>query len=53
MMSNPEKNKKRKKYSVALIFIASAIVTTAAVIATIKEGKRIKAENELLAYDVW
>ena len=52
-MSNTQKNKNKKRYSFAFYFIAAAIITTAAVVATIKEGKRIKAENELLAYEVW
>lgn len=52
-MNNPERNKNKKRCSVAFYFIASAIITTAAFVAAIKERKRIKEENELLAYEVW
>ncbi len=45
-------NKKKKGYS-AFYFLAVALVTTAAVVLTIKEGHRIKVENELLSYEVW
>jgi hypothetical protein len=49
-----EKDKKTKgKSCTAFYFLAAAIVTTAAVIITIKEGRRIKNENELLSYEVW
>jgi len=53
MMSNPKNNKKKKDYNLLFYFIATAIVSTSIVIATIKEAKRIKEENELLAYEVW
>lgn len=52
-MNKTEGNKKNKNSRTLFFFLAAAIVTTAAVIATIKEGKRIKAENELLSYEVW
>lgn len=45
--------KKKKKGRSAFYFLAVAIVTTAAVVITIKEGQRIRAENELLSYEVW
>lgn len=49
-----QKNKRKKKQScTALLFVATAIVTAAAVFITIKEGRRIKVENELLSYEVW
>ena len=46
-------NKKKKKGVSVIYFLAVAIVTTAAVVLTIKEGNRIKVENELLSYEVW
>jgi hypothetical protein len=49
-----ERDKKTKgKSCTAFYFLAAAIVTTAAVFITIKEGRRIKNENELLSYEVW
>ncbi len=45
--------KKKKKGCSTFYFLAAALVTTAAVVLTIKEGNRIKAENELLSYEVW
>jgi len=49
-----EKDKKTKGKSCAgFYFLTVALVTTAAVIITIKEGRRIKVENELLSYEVW
>lgn len=48
------KNKdKKKNCNSTFYFIAFAAVATVAVLATIKEGRRIKRENELLAYEVW
>ncbi|MGN6531694.1 MAG: hypothetical protein ACTHK0_08070 [Ginsengibacter sp.] len=48
------KDKKTKgKSCVAFYFLAATLVTTAAVFITIKEGRRIKKENELLSYEVW
>ena len=52
-MNKPTRNKKKKKRSSAFYFLAVAIVTTVAVVLTIKEGNRIKVENELLSYEVW
>lgn len=52
--SKMEKDKKTKgKGCSAFYFMAAVIVTTAAVFITIKEGRRIKKENELLSYEVW
>ena len=49
-----EKDKKTKVKSCAgLYFLTAALVTTAVVFMTIKEGRRIKIENELLSYEVW
>lgn len=52
-MSEKEKNKKKKNSYNAIYFFAAAILASAAVRAIIKEGRRIHAENELLAYEVW
>jgi hypothetical protein len=52
-MNKNRKYKKNKKSCTALFFIATAIITTAGVVITIREGRRIKAENELLSYEVW
>ena len=46
-------NKKKTKGYPIFYFLAVAAITTVAVVATIKEGHRIKAENELLSYEVW
>ncbi len=46
-------NKKKRKGVSAIYFLAIVVVTTAAVFLTIKEGNRIKVENELLSYEVW
>jgi len=49
-----EKDKKTNgKSFAAFYFLTAVIVTTAAVLITIKEGRRIKNENELLSYEVW
>lgn len=45
--------KKKKKGCTAFYFLAATLVTAAAVVITIKEGNRIKVENELLSYEVW
>jgi hypothetical protein len=45
--------KKSKKPRGTFYFIAFAAITTIACIYFIKEGKRIKKENELLSYEVW
>ncbi len=47
------KNKKNSKGCTAFYFLATATVVAAAVYVTIKEGRRIKEENKLLAYEVW
>ena len=52
-MKKETPNKKKKKSSAAFFFITSAVVVSAAVYYTIKEGRRIKEENKLLAYEVW
>jgi hypothetical protein len=44
---------KKKKGCAAFYFLAAAVLTAAAVVITIKEGNRIKVENELLSYEVW
>ena len=53
MSTTNKENKKKKQSCAALFFLATVIVTAAAVVITIQEGKRIKVENELLAYEVW
>ena len=45
--------KKMKKGRRAFYFLAITAITAAACIVIIKEGQRIKIENELLAYEVW
>lgn len=45
--------KKKKIYGNALYFFAAAAITTLAFIYLVKEGQRIKVENELLSYEVW
>ena len=52
-MNKTKENKKNKKGCTLFFFLATAVIATAAVVVTIKEGKRIKAENELLSYEVW
>jgi hypothetical protein len=44
---------KNKKSKSVLYFFAFTAITTAALILIIKEGQRIKVENELLSYEVW
>jgi hypothetical protein len=46
-------HKKKKKGYPVFYFLAVAALTTIAVVVTIKEGNRIKVENELLSYEVW
>ena len=46
-------NKTKGKSCAGFYFLAGALVPTVAVIITIKEGRRIKVENELLSYEVW
>ena len=52
-MGNPCHTKKSKKGRSAFYFLAITVITAAACIFIIKEGQRIKIENELLAYEVW
>ncbi len=52
-MHNVCQSKKRKKGRGALYFLAITAITAAACIFIIKEGQRIKIENELLSYEVW
>jgi hypothetical protein len=52
-MGNSRDSKKGKKGNTAFYFLAITAITAAACIFIIKEGQRIKIENELLAYEVW
>ena len=52
-MGNACRSKKTKKVKGVLIFFTATAVTAAACIYLIKEGHRIKIENELLSYEVW
>jgi hypothetical protein len=52
-MGNLCNTKKKKKGSNAFYFLAITAITAAACVFIIKEGQRIKVENELLAYEVW
>ncbi len=45
--------KEKKKARSAFYFFAITALTAAAVVYVIREGQRIKTENELLAYEVW
>ncbi|MEP7229380.1 MAG: hypothetical protein ABI691_03965 [Ginsengibacter sp.] len=47
------KLKTKKKAKGALYFVTVATITALAFVFIIKEGKRIKMENELLSYEVW
>lgn len=49
-MAEPFINKKTRS---AFYFIAIAALTAIAFTFVIKEGQRIKMENELLSYEVW
>ena len=53
MKKNETPNKKKNKGSTVFFFLASGLIVGAAVYATVKEGRRIKEENKLLAYEVW
>jgi hypothetical protein len=53
VMGNSCHTKKKKKSKSAFYFIAITAFTAAACIFIIKEGQRVKIENELLAYEVW
>jgi hypothetical protein len=44
---------KKKKNKSAFYFFAITAITAAALVFIVKEGKRIKIENELLSYEVW
>jgi hypothetical protein len=52
-MSKNDKNKKKKKSSAAIYFLAAAVVTAIMVKSILEEGKKVKAENESLAFDVY
>ena len=52
-MDNLCHTKKRRKGRSAFYFLAIAAITAAACVFIIKEGQRIKIENELLDYEVW
>jgi hypothetical protein len=45
--------KKKNKCSNSYYFLAVTAISALAVLVTIKEGRRIKKENELLSYEVW
>ena len=45
--------KGNKKLLGIFYFLAVMAITTFTVVVTITEGNRIKAENELLSYEVW
>ena len=45
--------KKKKKTKSAFYFFVITAVTAAACVFIIREGQRIKNENELLSYEVW
>lgn len=49
-MSNTGTKRKAKS---AFYLVAIAAVTTVAFVFIVKEGQRIKLENQLLAYEVW
>ncbi len=53
VMDNSGHTKKRRKGRSAFYLLAITAITAAACIFIIKEGQRIKIENELLAYEVW
>ena len=45
---------KRKSFCPGILyFIAFTTATAVGVFFTIKEGRRVKEENELLSYEVW
>ena len=52
-MGHSCQSKKKKKGKSALYFFAITAVTAAACVFIIREGQRIKIENELLSYEVW
>jgi len=46
-------SKKMKKGRKSLYFFAATAITAVAFIYLVREGQRIKVQNELLAYEVW
>ena len=52
-MKNSSIAKKKKLNTGAVYFFAALAITAATFVYLIKEGKRIKVENELLSYEVW
>jgi hypothetical protein len=52
-MGNSCHSKKKNKGKGAFYFLAITAIAAAACIYIIKEGQRIKIENELLEYEVW
>lgn len=53
MKKTKYKNRKNRPGCTAFYFFTTAVVVAAAVYVTVKEGRRIKEENKLLAYEVW
>ncbi len=53
VMGGSSQTKKIKKGKGILYFFAITAITAVACIYLIKEGQRIKIENELLSYEVW
>gem|GEM_PF-1488707 len=51
-MSKKDKNKKKKTHA-SFYFLAAAVVTAVMVRAVLEEGKKVKAENDSLAFDVY
>lgn len=52
-MSNLCNKVKKKKGKNAFYFFAVTAIAAAACVFIVKEGRRIKIENELLSYEVW
>ncbi|MEO7119963.1 MAG: hypothetical protein ABIY62_02645 [Ginsengibacter sp.] len=52
-MKNSSIVKEKKISPLTVYFFAAIIITAASFVYLIKEGQRIKTENELLAYEVW
>jgi hypothetical protein len=53
VMGHSNQNKKKKKSKGSFYFLAITAITAAAFFYIVKEGQRVKIENELLAYEVW
>ena len=53
VMGVSSQTKKTKKGKGVLYFFAVTAITAVACMYLIKEGHRIKIENELLSYEVW